>query len=1220
MTAIVYLSSLERPHYLLAAVLVAFSLGPALPLEAQDTVSEEEWARLQIDQCRGEEQRRVDDLHHLAETLKQQAQSKEELAFPKAEAKAYAKLLKNERRLRVAELQYLLFRRQKETVEGMFLLQVRSAPAPEQLDRGTFRRAIRVFTDSATPCTLSALESTLLVADFGLPLKRQWAEQATNGGQILEEVEKEYARGAAAGKTSEQTYLELRPARREQTKQLVETVLQRMVATSPKQTTLRSDIQGHLIYNLEEFLHLGAEPLRMEVYLDILVGDFERYIGIRSSEESIDRLQTEVQNRLFKNAKMMRDLASTPPAENARRLQLLVDEWHSKEGLPRLERRLFDDPFSAYWFYLQTGMVARRLFAFRGSRLRVDADTPELKSLEGLSLEAAQAAIVRDKVPNSYVERFKVLEQFMTATVIPREEFLARAARSGTDAGVQQRLKKIVEEEVTNGAISSLDLMSFFVRDASRFQGAPDTQALMAGLRVLHKAKREVMNREILTLPQTLDRNRLAAYLRTAGEWMLELEEREARENRFQESTGGGPIGWVLRQTAIGNGLPPKLWAPGGVTSDAFARLIDEVVSTNRKSGWSYHSKDTSRIQFLGSGEAYYKKLVELINGAKDFLNIQQFDWKLDRGGKEIAYRLMAKKLGLTGEEYDSLVAEFQGGAFLEASATEKTLFYDIPTTKIKNLLFYRLFASSDRQPIATIRQKLQIALGGPLECPNVASCGDLSRLRVKAGSRYNKRREGQPGYLAAWEVYRDLECLFEERVPELKDTRPRRSLAEYVKSRAAVQHFIRHYGLKRSDAPDTPLDINIVTEGKRDSWNLYYKTGKLHDPLFEFDVKYLPWKGWIEYPWHLGRVPVSGRWLSGVIPIPYVPWRWLQAAPGFAWAATGWSLFFQHLMATDVRNGWAMVTHSKNISSESAALESGMGFASKYFNLYPGFRTWHDTGVVARGGVTGDANDQFVKDFNRARRNNRGLPESHGVKVAPLKYQHYAYQGEDAPGYRSWVLTTDPDGRDYNYRGVFLAALAAASENIYIENAFFSDSLISRMLVRKTREFRARVDCSGLTELACAAKKRNAVNIYLILPLSTDQPLVDVVGRSDYYDMINEGVKIYLWHPRRGYAAKRMLHTKAWLVDYRPGQPALAYVGSHNANQRSHWTDNEMGILSSSPDFAKSVYEDLFSQDMGEGTTLANPSFYNIERKIRPVRALGRFVRLVMVDLLWFF
>ena len=186
-------------------------------------------------------------------------------------------------------------------------------------------------------------------------------------------------------------------------------------------------------------------------------------------------------------------------------------------------------------------------------------------------------------------------------------------------------------------------------------------------------------------------------------------------------------------------------------------------------------------------------------------------------------------------------------------------------------------------------------------------------------------------------------------------------------------------------------------------------------------------------------------------------------------------------------------------------------------------------------------------------------------------------------PGYRSWVLTTNTNGKDYDYRGVFMAALAAARDNIYIENPFFSDPLISRMLVRKAREFRARVDCSGLTDLECEMKKHDAVKIYLVLPAATDRPAIDLVGRSSFYEMIREGVKVYQWEPRRGYASQKMLHTKAWLIDYKPGQPALAYVGSHNADQRSLWADNEMGILSTSPQLAKGLYQRLFLPDLNK-------------------------------------
>jgi phosphatidylserine/phosphatidylglycerophosphate/cardiolipin synthase-like enzyme len=98
------------------------------------------------------------------------------------------------------------------------------------------------------------------------------------------------------------------------------------------------------------------------------------------------------------------------------------------------------------------------------------------------------------------------------------------------------------------------------------------------------------------------------------------------------------------------------------------------------------------------------------------------------------------------------------------------------------------------------------------------------------------------------------------------------------------------------------------------------------------------------------------------------------------------------------------------------------------------------------------------------------------------------------------------------------------------------------------------------------------------------------------------------------------MLHTKAWLIDYKEGRPALAYVGSHNADQRSLWADNEMGIVTTSPEFAKVLYEELFQADLKSDSIAASRSSFEIERLMNPERAFGRLLRLIMVDLSWFF
>lgn len=531
------------------------------------------------------------------------------------------------------------------------------------------------------------------------------------------------------------------------------------------------------------------------------------------------------------------------------------------------------------------------------------------------------------------------------------------------------------------------------------------------------------------------------------------------------------------------------------------------------------------------------------------------------------------------------------------------------------------------------MRREIEEQLGGALTCPSVLTCGDLSRLRTRAGRRYQPRRAPEPGYQESWEAFRNLQALFQEKDVDLAQIRPRHSLAEYVTSADRLRSFVHRYGRKRADDPSRPFPINLVLDGKQDLFNLQFHRPNerfpyffsdpfwnLYLPLYEFDVRLALWKGVSEFPWHLGPLPIPGRKIFGFLPMPYLPYPWLRLVPGFRWLGIFESFFLQHLVATDPRALWAMVMHVKNVSSESVALESGMGLASKYFNVYEDFKTWHDMGVKVSGPVVGDLNDHFVQLFNFARVNNTGVPHSRGVKIPRLRYEDYRYQGPPASGSPAWVLTTDPDRRDYNYRGIFMAALAAARKNIYIENSFFSDPLVSRMLMRKAREFRGRVNCAGLGEYACAEKKREAVAIYLVLPDASDKPMVDVTAHADLDEMLHLGVKVYRWNPARGWSASKMLHTKAWLMDYEEGQPALTYVGSANATQRSHLTDNEVGIISTSPEFARQVYEQLFLPDLTTDSRRESLGGFHIAWSTRRLARTGRWVQNLLVNLFWLF
>jgi len=592
----------------------------------------------------------------------------------------------------------------------------------------------------------------------------------------------------------------------------------------------------------------------------------------------------------------------------------------------------------------------------------------------------------------------------------------------------------------------------------------------------------------------------------------------------------------------------------------------------------------------------------------------------------------MAKKLGIDGAGYARFFTMFAGGLPLEPAAPAVVAFYDIPATRMKHLLVWHAFMTSTHPEVVVAREAAQAA-GASLVCATVATCGDLSALAGLAGSR-DEAGTASPERLRARQAYRHIAALFADGPVTPGASPVRASLAAYSGDAVAVRRFVRRVGLRRADRPDEPFPISIVADGKQPFFNMswgqrseqfpYVLTEPVRDIYFlllEFDVHVVLWKGPVEFPWHAGAVPWPGRKVLGRVPFPFVPWPWLSAVPGFGWANAATSLGLQWVLASDLRIWWASVNHTKSWSSESLALESGMGMGSKYFNEYDTHKTWHDMGVLARGDIVDDVNDHFVDVFNEARVNNTGLPASRGVRVPKLRYADYEpgpHTDVNGDASRAWLVTTHPERGDANYRGVYLAALAAARHNVYIENSFFSDPLIARMLMRKAREFRARVSCEALDDHACARQRREAVQIHIVLPDLTDKPIVDAVGASDFHEMLHLGIKVHRWNPRRGWSAARMLHSKVWLIDYEPGRGGLAYVGAANATQRSHLADNEAGILSNDPAFAAQVYDRIFAPDTTVASRLESvENLYVVRNSNAAVRA-SRWLRRLLVELLW--
>jgi phosphatidylserine/phosphatidylglycerophosphate/cardiolipin synthase-like enzyme len=727
---------------------------------------------------------------------------------------------------------------------------------------------------------------------------------------------------------------------------------------------------------------------------------------------------------------------------------------------------------------------------------------------------------------------------------------------------------------------------------------------------------------------------RLRPYLTAAGGLMLELEHQQLEERRFQLRTSGAFVGWLLGQFLVSGGVPVELWAPDGLTGQEFSQLIDTLTPKNSESGNVYRGKAADEVRLVHEGREYYQTLVRIIDTAHRFINISAFDWKTDDGGRDIAYRLMAKRLGIDGIRYARFLDMFGGGLPIDRPGVRRTAFYDIRPTRVKDLLVWFFFQASDDPAIVEAREAARAA-GATLRCDAVMTCGDLDGLFERTEARYDAGLP--PESKRAWYAYQKIQALFAKERPELSAVDRRHALRDYVEDPDALRRLIGRYGLKSTDRGE-PLPINIIADAKQTIFNLhfgehsdyfpYVASDPIRDiyfPLLEFGVRLVLWKGPMEFPWHVGIAPIPGRKILGVIPMPFIPYPWLSAIPGFGGIGPVTCIFLQYLLASDPRVYWAMVTHTKSWSNETMALQSGMGMGSKYFNLHDEYLTWHDMGVAVQGAPVADVNDHFVQVFNEARVNNTGIPSSRGVSVPALHYDDYqslppgGRDGDANESERTWLLTTHPERGDANYRGVFLAALAAAQKNIFIENSFFSDPLVARMLIRKAREFRGRVSCEGLTDMDCARRKRDAVAIHLVLPDASDKPIVDAVGTADFHEMLHLGIKIHRWGPSAGWSATRILHTKAWLMDYELDRGGLAYVGAANATQRSHLSDNEAGILTVSPTFAHEIYERRFAPDIEVDSRREETSGFDVVWSSSVVVRASRWLRTVLVDLLWF-
>jgi cardiolipin synthase len=247
--------------------------------------------------------------------------------------------------------------------------------------------------------------------------------------------------------------------------------------------------------------------------------------------------------------------------------------------------------------------------------------------------------------------------------------------------------------------------------------------------------------------------------------------------------------------------------------------------------------------------------------------------------------------------------------------------------------------------------------------------------------------------------------------------------------------------------------------------------------------------------------------------------------AAGFRWAP----LHRDHrkLMVVD---GTIAITGGINISGVySSSLHSTSKNSSDSV-----LNSWRDTDVQVEGPAVSEFQELFFTNW----RNQGG---------ASLKVEDYFPALENKGDQIVRVLGTVPQDFSTIYV-TLISAIRNAETNIYITDAYFAP------------------DPQMLESLEGAA--RRGVDVRLLLPGKTDQPLIGPATRAHFSELLDAGVKIYLWQGE-------MLHAKTATID-----GVWSTVGSSNLDWWSIARNDEINTVVLSVRFGGQMNES-FMRDL---------------------------------------
>jgi cardiolipin synthase len=258
---------------------------------------------------------------------------------------------------------------------------------------------------------------------------------------------------------------------------------------------------------------------------------------------------------------------------------------------------------------------------------------------------------------------------------------------------------------------------------------------------------------------------------------------------------------------------------------------------------------------------------------------------------------------------------------------------------------------------------------------------------------------------------------------------------------------------------------------------------------------------------------------------------------------------------------GWLARDHRKLLVVDGRqGFVSGLCVSARWLgNPARDISPWRDTGIEVQGPAVADMLVAFAQTWNLC---GAPLPTPELVSAENLP---------DAGGMLLRVIASSPYTSGIYRLDQMIAALA--QESLWLTDAYF-------------------VGLPPYVQALCAAAQDD-VDVRLLVPSTSDLPLVSMFSRAGYRPLLEAGVRVFEWNGS-------MLHAKTAVADGR-----WARVGSSNLNIASWISNYELDVAVEDESFARDM-EAMYLQDLEQATEIVLA-----ERRIQPRRQRRRQHRL---------